>query len=244
MLLCKQPSTELWSPDFSTSGGRSPDWTRAKCGDVELCNSLEWVEWDANPVQVQLCDACGTAGCASGGYVHMSIQTDLILWTAPQMNAESSFDRISSATAIERFGAVAFLPEAWRQFGTVATNIPETHQIPPANGQAIRDAWIMGPHRPKGEDKLRDWLQRRLLAADSLETTDAIKSVEHWLSWFDARATIAVEGYIATTEDSGALIEKLYFDGPGSEDWPALARLDNCIVPALSPTHIFVPVSG
>ncbi len=242
MFLCRQPSTERWSPDFSASGEKNPEWTRANCGEVELCNSLEWAEWSANPVQVQLCDACGTVGCASGGYAHVSTLSNLVLWTAPQTVAESDFDRIFPANPIERFGAVVFLPDVWMQLRSVAANVPDAHQISPSNGCAIRDAWISGPHRPKGEDRLRDWLHRRLLAADSLDCVEAITWVEHWLSWFDSKTSIAIEGYIATTEDSGALIEKLYFDGPGSEDWPALARLDDRIVPALSPTHVFVPL--
>jgi len=35
-----------------------------------------------------------------------------------------------------------------------------------------------------------------------------------------------------------APIETLYFDGPGGEDWPALARFGGGFVPALDPTHI------
>jgi hypothetical protein len=42
MVFCDHPTLDAWSPDFSTSGLANPTWTRAKCGDVELCNSLEW----------------------------------------------------------------------------------------------------------------------------------------------------------------------------------------------------------
>lgn len=34
-----------------------------------LVNMLELVEWGEDPVQVEICDACGTVGCATGGYV-------------------------------------------------------------------------------------------------------------------------------------------------------------------------------
>ena len=88
MLLYDKPSLEKWSPDFSSSGQSSPVWTRLKYGQVELCNSLEWTDWTPNPVQVQICDACGTPGCASGGYVHISVLNDLVLWTVPQPSGD------------------------------------------------------------------------------------------------------------------------------------------------------------
>jgi len=83
MVLCDQPIIEKWSPDFSTSGVPDPHWTRLRHGQTVLCNSLEWIEWSGNPVQVELCDACGTVGCASGGYVHVSAFGNVVLWTMP-----------------------------------------------------------------------------------------------------------------------------------------------------------------
>jgi hypothetical protein len=35
--------------------------------------------------------------------------------------------------------------------------------------------------------------------------------------------------------------EKLYLDGPGADDWPALAQYQGSFVPALGPDHIFIP---
>jgi hypothetical protein len=41
--------------------------------------------------------------------------------------------------------------------------------------------------------------------------------------------------------NTGARIEKLYFDGPSTDDWPALAQYRDSFVPALGPNHIFLP---
>jgi len=86
MVFCSSPSFETWSPDFSSSELTNPTWTRLRLDRTELCNSLEFVDWINNPVQVQICDACGTVGCASGGYIHLSTIGEFVIWTRPQLS--------------------------------------------------------------------------------------------------------------------------------------------------------------
>ncbi len=91
------------------------------------------------------------------------------------------------------------------------------------------------------QDYLVPWLRARLLAADSLDTSVAIQWIEYWLRRFGQNAAITIEGVVASKENAGARIEKLYFDGPGADDWPALAQYRDSFVPALGPNHIFIP---
>jgi hypothetical protein len=239
MLLCEKPILEKWSPDFSSSGLSSPVWTRVKYGRIELCNSLEWTDWTPNPVQVQICDACGSPGCASGGYVHISVLKELVLWTAPQPS-QISRDNFG-ATATEVFGSVAFPRNVWDSIRVAAREVADTKRFPGSDGIAIRDAWTAGQSRPNAPDDLLPWLRSRLLAADTLEVTAAVEQVEFWLNWFQRRAGIGVKALVRRADEAGAAIEKLYFDGPGSDDWAALARYRNSYVPTLGPNHILVP---
>jgi hypothetical protein len=243
MVLCDQPIVEKWFPDFSTSGLPDPAWTRVKYGRVVLCNSLEWTEWSGNPVQVELCDACGTVGCGSGGYVHVSAFGDVILWTVPDDSTapDAMKGRVFPATAIEKFGSVAFPIGVWESFHLAAVEVPGAGSLARADGRALRDAWAVGETRPKAVERLLPMLRTCLLAADTLDVADAIRWVEHWLRWFDERAGSAVEGLLASPASTGAKIEKLYFDGPGTADWVALARMRDSFVPALGPNHVFVP---
>lgn len=243
MLVCDQPSLEKWSPDFSTSGLPNPTWTRLLCDRTELCNSLEWTEWRGNPVQVQICDACGTTGCASGGYVHISALRDFVVWTAPRHeDAPGTTEaRFFPASAIERFGSIAFPTAVWKSLQAAAVEVPDAGSLSPADGCAIRDAWANGQSRPKTVKKLVPWLHAHLLAADTLDTDAAVGCVEYWVQWFGEKASAAVEGAIASAASVNATIEKLYFDGPGADDWPALARYGDSFVPALGPDHIFIP---
>src|SRR6185436_15369737 len=91
MFVCDQLRTEVWRPDFSTSEQTSRTWTRVTCRGLQIANSLEWADWLENPVQVILCDACGHAGCASGGYVHVSRLHEHVLWSAPQISPGSEY---------------------------------------------------------------------------------------------------------------------------------------------------------
>src|SRR5690242_359655 len=108
MLLCDAPEFERWMPDFSTSGQRSPEWTRVTCGGEQITNALEWIDWDERPVQVVLCEQCGVSGCAVGGRAHVSRAGDHVLWTAPEIDLVRSelSDREDQPTAlIARHGA-------------------------------------------------------------------------------------------------------------------------------------------
>jgi len=243
MLFCDRLAFEKWSPDFSSSEQASPIWTRALSGNTELCNSLEYADWNQKPVQVQVCDACGTVGCASGGYVHISTIEDWVFWTIPQTCSagEEVRERFFPATALVKFGAVAFPREAWAQFRAAEPDVPDARCFPRANGRALLDAWAIGPGRPQAPDRLLPMLRARLLAADNLETTEAMQWIEYWLDWLGARADFPIDGAIVDPHRAQATIETMYFDGPREDDWPGLARFGERFVPVLDRTHIFVP---
>src|SRR5438093_13449493 len=113
MLSGENYSLEKWRPNFSSSGQTSPEWARITCSGIELCNSLDWLDWPENPVQVQICDACGTPGCSSGGYVHISKLGELMLWTKPHINDSDDWEatQYAPASAVRRAGSVV-IPKA------------------------------------------------------------------------------------------------------------------------------------
>jgi len=246
MLFCTDPEIERWSPDFSSSGSSNPTWTRIRSSGVELCNSIEWTEWLGNPVQVQICDCCGTVGCASGGYIHLSSIENCVLWTMPQNVASDDLasGRYCPAAALARVGSVAFRNETWSSLRNVAAEVPEPSNIARANGRALADAWVIGPGRPNCIDELVPMLRQRLLAADTLTIGAAIGWIEHWVDWFNQRTDCAIDGVFRGPDAIGARIETFDFDGPAAEDWPALAQTGNAYVPAFNRSHVFHPGPG
>jgi hypothetical protein len=243
MTICTDIELQKWSPDFSSSGQANPLWTRLKFRGTELCNSIEWAEWQSNPVQVQLCDACGTIGCASGGYIHVSTFGSLVLWTGPQLPAIDDWTTAQNgaAAALRILGSIAFTVETWDAVRATVPCLPGKPALPTANRRAVADAWTLGPGRPINPVELPKLLRARLVAGDTMPSVDAIRWVEHWLSWLLERPDLPAEGILVAPGDFGAVLETLYFDGPRAEDWLALARRGDDYLPVLDNGYVFVP---
>jgi hypothetical protein len=131
--------------------------------------------------------------------------------------------------------------DAWDLLRSAAHEVPDIRRLPPSDGNALRDAWSAGQRRPQSADDLLPLLRNRLLAADTLEPAVAIEHIERWLNWFQQRAGIAVGAVVQRADEIGATIEKLYFDGPGENDWAALARYRDSYMPTLGTNHVLVP---
>ena len=234
MTTCTAFSLEKWTPDFTSSGGGSPLWIRLRCGPLELCNSLEWVEWSVNPVQVQICDACGAIDCASGGYVHLSRLRDLVLWTAPQAEPMDDWAKGQYAPliALESLGAIAFPEQTWSALGAAASDIPGPERVEVSNWRAVAEAWALGPSRPRNLGDFPQFLQSQLMCCDSLERAEAIHWVTYWIDRFAASASQPAET-LKPIGEAEACVERLYFDGPAAEDWPAFVRLGERYAPAI-----------
>ena len=128
--ICEDAVVERWNPDFSSSGQRSPIWHRVVCGQRVITNSLEWVGWGGNPVQVILCDACGHPGCASGGYVHLSRLAEYVLLTSPQTDA--SCTEMSSELAprfLRTLGAIAIDGTTWNNWSDGVPQLVKSEQL-------------------------------------------------------------------------------------------------------------------
>jgi hypothetical protein len=179
MKVCSDVVLEKWTPNFSSSGQASPTWTRSRCSGVEICNSLGWVDWITNPVQVILCDAWGYEDCASGGYVHVSYLDGLILWTAPQIDTGDDWavGQYAAAPALRRLGAIAIPKGTWDGWRAVMPELPEVSAFSAPNVAVVADAWSLGPGRPTRLNELVPMLQARLLGCDTVDTGDAIDRV-------------------------------------------------------------------
>lgn len=233
MLLCANPQVAGWTPDFSSSGLPSPRWSRLTFGGIDLCNSLEFVDWTANPVQVEICDQCGTIGCGPGGYVHASRMSDLVLWTAPQIDTTDEFARaqFAPANALSRYGSIAIPAAHWERIREIVPDVPIASSLPPTNATAIADAWVRGKGRNLAAPEVPSMLTNRLIACDTLEPDLAVQHVRDWLRQVASRPDLTY-GLFELAETQ-ARPEKLYFEGPGSVDWCALAELNGQYYPLL-----------
>ena len=244
MIVLDVANLEHWTPDFSTSEQQNPDWVRLRFHDQLLCNSLSWVDWSTNPVQVEICDQCGVTGCTSGGYVQVSQLGDLIFWTQPILSVDD--DRATSeyeaSSGIKHFGAIAIPVALWNQWRH-ETTLPEATDLPAMTGNDLVQLWLAGiptSLRCTVVGDVLPMLHRTLLAADTLDIDMAVHTVERVIDRMRGWMKRPVVGAIKSAKIANARVESLYCDGPRVEEWPAIASLGQDYVPALSREWITV----
>jgi hypothetical protein len=245
MLVCLEPKLVPWTPNLA--GQQPPRWTKLVCDEVELCNSLEESEWVNNPVQVQTCEACGTPGCASDGYVHVSRLGDHLLWTRPFF-ADPGGDlgaQYAPSDSLRRRGAVLIPRPAWSEWAKTFSNLLPFNHFPETRQIDLFHAWIAearGAGRVESLDALEPMLRERLLACDSIDVQEALRLVGAFVNRVREDLLAKVDGHFRPASDAAARIETFYFDGPADEDWPALAFMPSMTL-AFGRDWVFEPSS-
>lgn len=111
----------------------------------------EWTDWATTPLQAQICDACGTVGCASGGYIHLSVLRDFVFWTTPRQGLQYP----KSSDSNQRTGTL--------DRGRISFREPAKPAVHPINGRTpfcLRSILLIDSFRAKwNRSGLRDELQ-------------------------------------------------------------------------------------
>ncbi|MGJ5817477.1 hypothetical protein [Paludibaculum fermentans] len=234
MILCDEITVEEWSPDFASSGQANPLWQRLRCGPITLCNSLEGIDWLTNPVQVELCEACGVQACSPDGYVHYSEFDGYVFWTRPQATGGGP------SKAVAQHGAVAFPAPCWEQIRGAVAGIPPAASLTRANGSALAGAWANGPGRPTDLSRLLPMLQSQLLAADTLSRAEVLRWMTHWADWFSGPDEVPQVARLAPLAGTAFEVETLHLDGHPEGGWAALARRGNEVVPLFATGQVLL----
>ena len=234
---------ETWQPDFSSSEQPDPTWTRVSLPEGQVTNALNGIDWDEDPAQVVLCEACGYAGCASGGYVRVSRLHEWLLWTSasggPRDMAEEPNHPI-----VRAHGGLAVSEPEWSRWRGAVPGLPGQSSFPSTTGQILSDAWRMsavGPGRAVSLAEVVPTLRRSLLHADTLAVNEAIEAVSRLVEWLEDSANKEVSGRLVEPGALGVRIETLYFDAPEVTAWPALALGGDVPLLVLAPDLVFVP---
>lgn len=243
MIYCENYRLEKWNPDFSSSGQSSPEWIRVKCSDIAICNSLDWLDWEDNPLQVEICDACGTPGCASGGYVHLSRLGEYILWTKPHVDESDEWEKTQyeTAFALRKAGSVVIPVAVLEQWQREAQRGPFSPWYPRTTRADLAAAWFMEKYPYHKITSIHDvipFLRKELLGADTLDMTTALNRMEKLIEWFAREPGQELRGRLRVFWP-GLAAETLYFDGPAEKDWPAFAILGNDVFPAFGKNWVY-----
>ncbi|MCP4900675.1 MAG: hypothetical protein GY906_27240 [bacterium] len=248
MLIVDGFEVRRWSPDFSSSGQDSPVWHAVSFSGYELTNAVLDVDWDQNPTQLILCECCGVTGCNSGGWAHLSRIGQNVLLTEPNIDEtnEVELGQSGPSDAIINFGSLLVASRTWDDLRSQFLSIPAWAQIPATTRSDLARAWLMsaiGRRRMPSLGDAKRMLDDSLLATDELSRKEALECLSRIVSWFEDSPDDEVKGYIESASEK-TRIERLYFDGPPEEDWPALAIVDGAPVPAFSNSVYFFPEEG
>ena len=253
MLICDTPEFVQWQPNFSSSGQENPHWTKLICAGVELSNAIGWVDWFDEPaVQVQLCESCGTAGCDSGGYVHVTRLGKHLLWTEPQIDSGDTFQshQFRQSDAVREHGAVAIPVDEWIRWQDTFTTLPSPDRFPNTTRRDLLGAWqaeapLFG--RWDYPDQLLTLARERVVAGQPLETSEILQNLETLVQWFGADRDAAVDGELVPIREGEWTVETIYFDVPDTFDrpvlreWAALARRNRRVTPVFGDELVLVP---
>jgi hypothetical protein len=257
LLSCASPDLVPWTPDFSSSGQPSPSWTKLVCDGVELCNSLEWVDWLDEPVQVWLCDACGTTHCAAGGCVRITRLGSNLLWTRPLSPPEwGSGSQFAMHHPLEQLGAVLIPTSAWNEWRSRFAQLPEVTAFPEASRADVAQAWIMDAPPIGGRRGFRDReseagalsveeaeieLRRTLVAAEPGSVEQAQAAMTSLREWFRERPDERVDGEINDAEAFDGDVYTWYLDVGRVEEWRAVAERNGQLTPVFGGKWVLLP---
>jgi hypothetical protein len=253
VLFCADPEFVAWRPDFSSSEQASPHWTRLVCGGVQLTNAINAVDWlDEEPaVQVELCESCGWAGCASGGYVHVSRLESHLLWTPPHIDLDDPFEAsyYRPSDPVRQHGGVAIAVEDWEAWRRQFPGLPPATDFAPTLRRDLLAAW-RGEAQIFGQfdspDDLVELARQRVVAADPSSVEDALAQLDAVASWLQREPDAPVDGALVDAPD-GAGVETLYLDVPDTFDrdvlreWRATASIDGRRTPVFGGSLVLVP---
>ena len=257
MLVCTTPQFVRWTPDFSSSEQSSPNWTKLVCGDVELCNGIEWIDWDDDPVQVRLCESCGHTHCEVGGYVRITRIGPHLLWTRPRITSDDAWEhsQFTLHHPLEQTGAVLIRVDDWNSWRDDGKALPEATIFPPASRWDLAQAWLMDApigranrfwkrSESRGVRSLEEAVQgvrETIVAADGTTTERAVAEFDRVAQWLGEAPDEQIEGEVVETSQRGAAVHALHLDDGRVETWRAVAEHDGHLTPVLGETWMLTP---
>jgi hypothetical protein len=246
VLVCTEPEIRPWRPDFSSSGQPSPTWLRLLVNGHELSNALDDLEWTPNPVQVHLCDACGYPGCATGGYADLSRLGTHVLWTPAATDHLDDWkrDQYAPARVLVEAGAALFPLPVWERLRQRVGGVPAAEGLTPTTRRMLAEAWRVEARQRLSGRSLTETMQhvgQLVLASDRWGRDDAVAVLTEVADWLAADPSAEVEGDLVPVASTVTVPETFYTDGPGEEDWPAVAEHDGRLSPAFRPGLVLWP---
>lgn len=211
----------------STTGLANPGWTQLQSGGYTITNCAELVVWDADPVQLILCDSCGIPNCSSGGYGIIRRTKGHVIICPPNPSTFNSWELTEYEESHELRKAKGFLiPLAtWRSLRENIEELPNEASIQTLTRREILELWFLGTpllRECESVEEALEIIQDKTLALDSLDIEDGVEHFENLVNWALKDPELSIEIDFAIDSNFMTTVETFYFDGPVENYWPAL----------------------
>jgi hypothetical protein len=221
MIYCESPTLERWVAPPQEDFPR-PTWTRLIADGVLLSNAIEYLDWNANPIETLVCESCWSAGCSRAGLARIVRLADQVLWLPARLRDLNGFASgwLNETNVIQE--AVLFPAAAWERLCESCQKVISANNCPPANRDDIGVLWV---HEMPKEARVKDPSSierclRAALASDPLDLDPAKEVVRNMVRWILEAPVEAVVGHLERAQGCRAAVNTFYFDG---YEWPSFA---------------------
>ena len=218
------PTIESTVLDFSSSGQVAMSVSRLVQDGQVIFNAIELIDWQPHAFQATVCEACGTPGCASGGWIALRSSGGLVLFVpAFDAIAESRQrqDEYAPPSYLLERGAAYLTNAGYDQLRTRLSKLPHRGDLRQfRSGEAVAMYQLEAPYRmfgvPPDEFAVRDDSLVGASRGDVRSVVKEIKVLAETLASKDQPVTIRE---LRPDEE----VVSLYIDSFDFVDWGAMA---------------------
>ena len=225
MIYCDSPTLEEWVAPPQDDLPR-PKWTKLLAGDLMLSNSVEFADWQADPVQPIACELCWHPGCAMAGLARIVNVKDLLVWVRPNWEdfSQSCYGWIGEQNLIR--DSVVIPTKVWSDLRCQCPALPSATSFPTPRREDLINLWMSGMPkdvRVRSTGKLDEQFWQTIIAADPLELSETRRVVRELLDWVRANPKSPVEGEVIEATSFGGSLNSVFFEGPPFTEWIVFA---------------------
>lgn len=227
MIYCDSPTLDFGPAPpqecFPEQNNPRSAWTRLIANGVELSNSIEYTDWNTDPVLPIVCETCWQAGCIRAGIARIVRLPGQLLWTRPRCEDIDEFWRDGADSSFIR--EAVLVPQAARdELSARFPQIRAAEQYPRATRTDVARLWLgemPEAIRVAELGQIEDLTWTTLLASDPLELEPAKDVIRELCAWLTAAPNEPVTNRISRVAENPGRVNTLYFDGPRLTEWAA-----------------------
>jgi hypothetical protein len=201
MIYCDRPTLDTWENDPKGIPLQAQVRnTRVRAGDLVLCNSLEYAEWEEDPIIPIVCDLCMEPHCGGEGVAHCVKHGEQLIWI-PLTSAEMQECGLDHGRTLSE--PVVIPTSVWRTLRRTCPSLPPATSFPGLRRRNL--ARLFQLHIPEAarKEQLRDTvdsLTRDVAAASPIPLSELIALLDSQVRFLDSEPDAILHGQLVPLE--------------------------------------------